>query len=187
MPRYPRNCAPTATRNYPTPGPAALRPPRHRRAVEVRGTTTAMWRLTRSSIGAAAGLLVAIALCVGAIVSDVDIATRCVLRRCRRHLIMCWRGQLLADDSGLALRSHAAVAIPRGPYVRVEDVGGPATPDARPTPIPTRTRRNPTSRRSAARRSRGDRLRPACSPHVWFVGDLDHAGRGVVRRPAAGR
>lgn len=65
-----------STRNYPTPSPAAVRSPLHRRAVEVRGTTTAMRRLTRGSTGTAAELLVAIALFVVALVSDVDRSTR---------------------------------------------------------------------------------------------------------------
>ncbi len=69
-------------RNYSAPSPKGLPPPPHRRAVEVRGSTTAMRRLTGSASAPAVKLLVPIALLVAIVllvvssVSDVDSATR---------------------------------------------------------------------------------------------------------------
>jgi hypothetical protein len=175
-------------RNYPTPSPAAVRPPSHGRAVEVRGTTTAMWRLTRGSIGAAAGLLVAIALFVGALVSDVDTAARwffavvgalVVLLAGRALLptIRAWRYVLTRPwqyfDGHTYVSKMAARVDLRA-----------AAPDPDQNVDPDRDADVMYFAASANQRQR-EALRTGMFAHVWFVGDLDHAGRGVVA-PAGG-
>ena len=105
-------------------------------------------------------------------------------------LVVCaGRAHAGRDDSGLALRPHASVAILRWPRVRLED-GWPASTCA----IPPRSSRSPTQQptptpvmyfaASANQRQRAA-LRTGMFAHVWFVGDLDHAGRGLVA-PAGG-
>jgi hypothetical protein len=90
-------------RNYSAPSPKGLPPPPHRRAVEVRGSTTAMRRLTRSASAPAVKLLVPIALLVAIVllvvsfVSDVDSATRSLVALVGVILILLAAPSLVAS------------------------------------------------------------------------------------------
>ncbi len=151
-----------------------------------------MWRLTRSSIGAAAGLLAAIALCVGAIVSDVDIATRSLFAVVGAIILMPAGPKLLATVRAWRyvltrpwqyLEGHTYVSKMAA---RVDLHAPDAAPNADPEPDADADRHVDVMyfAASATQRQRAA-LRTGMFAHVWFVGDLEHAGRGVVT-PAGG-